>query len=184
MISHRITVVILIVTAMLLVAGCVGHTGNGKNRGNVPSTVVITSLSPTPIQTEPLQISPEGYYWIKIDHISDKYVDESFTITSTTNLSAGEEILVQVYSGTHFNGPKMQTWKFYGATGTVRVIQGINGSNTISFVIDSTTLYDSSPLEPDEYIVTEDALRQEASGSALFNVNPRPVRHPGIWDLW
>jgi hypothetical protein len=183
MISHRTTVVILIVTAMLLGAGCVEHAGNGKNMGNVPSTVLITSLSLTPIQTEPLQVSQEGYYWIKIDPISDKNVDESFTITSTTNLSAGEEILVQVYSGSHFNGPKMQTWEFYGATGTVRVIQGINGSNTISFVVDSTTLYNSSPLEPDDYIVTEDALIQQVTGTTLFHVNPRPVHYPGIWDL-
>ena len=32
---------------------------------------------------------------------------EVFTITATTNLSAGAEILVQVYSAKHFNGPKL-----------------------------------------------------------------------------
>jgi hypothetical protein len=177
-------VVIFILTAGLaLAAGCVGQVGEGKNIGNVPSTVFITSI-PIPVQIESPIVRQKGYYWIKIDPIGDKVVGENFTITSTTNISAGEEILVQVYSGTHFNGPKMQTWEFYGASGTVSVIQGSNGINTILFVVNSSTLYKSSPLEPDEYIVSEDAIRQDASTGILFNVNPHPVHHPGIWDLW
>jgi hypothetical protein len=170
MISHRTMVVILIVIAMLLEAGCVEHIGNGKNMGNVPSTVFVTSLSLTPVQTEPLQVSQDNY-WINIDPISDKYVGENFTVTSTTNLSAGEEILYQVYSGTHIHGPKIRTWEFYGATGTVRVIQGINGkNNTISFDVNLTTLYNSSPLEPDEYVITENAIVRDGAGTALFHV--------------
>ena len=36
--------------------------------------------------------------------------------------------------------------------------------NKISFDVDSST------FKPDEYIVTEDAVIQEATGTALFNV--------------
>jgi hypothetical protein len=104
-------------------------------------------------------------------------VGDIFTITSTTNLSAGEEILVQVYSATHSNGPKMQTWEFYGASGTVKVIQGSNGINTILFVVNSSTLYNSSPLKPDEYAVTEDAIIQPVTGTALFQVLPTSVSY-------
>jgi len=181
--SHRITLTfVLTIVAILLLAGCVGQDMEGKTMGNVPSTLIITPI-PTLRQIESPLVSREGY-WIRIDPISDKVVGENFTIISTTNVSAGEEILVQEYSAKHFNGPKMQTWEFYGASGTVKVIQGSNGINTILFVVNSSTLYKSSPLEPDEYIVSEDAIRQGASTGTLFNVNPRPVHHPGIWDLW
>ena len=166
----------LVLLAVLLAAGCVGQAENGKSAGNVTSPVPTTPSIATTTEIGRPQISQEGY-WIQIDPISDKFVGESFTITSTTNLSAGEEILVQVYSGTHFNGPKIQTWEFYGATGSVKVIQGNRGINTISFVVNSSTLYNSSPLQPDEYIVTEDAIIQPVTGTALFNVIPAPVSY-------
>jgi hypothetical protein len=166
-------VLILGLLVVLLTAGCVGHVGDGKSAGNVPSTVLITSSIPAPTQIETYQVPQEGY-WINIDPISDKYTGEVFTITSTTNLSVGTEVLVQVYSGTHFNGPKIQTWEFYGATGTVKVIQGNRGINSISFVVNSSTLSNSTPLQPDEYIVTEDAIIEPVTGTVLFNVLPAP----------
>jgi hypothetical protein len=169
----RVTLVLtLIIVVVLLVSGCVGQ-HDGVYAGNVTLPVSITSSIPTPIQIEPSQVPQEGY-WIKLDPISDKYVGESFTITSTTNLSVGTEVLVQVYTGTHFNGPKIQTWEFYGATGTVKVIQGNRGINTISFVVNSSTLSNSTPLQPDEYIVTEDAIIEPVTGTVLFNVLPAP----------
>jgi hypothetical protein len=184
MTALRSMFVILIITAgLVLAAGCMGQNWDGKTLGNVPSPVFITPI-PTLMQIESSVVPQESYYWIKIDPIGDKVVGETFTITSTTNVSTGEEILVQVYPANHFNGPKMQTWEFYGASGTVKVIQGSNGINTILFVVNSSTLYKTSPLEPGEYIVSEDAIRQDASTGILFNVNPRPVHHPGIWDLW
>jgi hypothetical protein len=170
---QTMVVLMLIIVAMLLAAGCVGQAENGKIAGNITLPVPITSSIPTPIQIEPSQVPQEGY-WINIDPISDKYTGEVFTITSTTNLSVGTEVLVQVYSGKHFNGPKMQTWEFYGATGSVKVIQGNRGINTISFVVNSSTLYNSTPLQPDEYIVTEDAILEPVTGTVLFNVLPAP----------
>lgn len=155
---------ILLLLAVLVGAGCVGQAEKGRSAGNVTLPVPITSSIPTPTQIETYQAPPNGY-WIKIDPISDKFVGESFTITSTTNLSVGTEILVLVYSATHFNGPKMQTWEFYGVTGTVKVIQGDRGINTISFVVNSSTLYNSTPLQPDEYAVTEDAIIQPVTGT-------------------
>ena len=178
-----IDVVLIVMVSVLLGSGCTGTTGDGSNVSHVPSLILTSPSIPTPTQIESPQVPQEGY-WIRIDPISDKYAGDIFTITATTNLSAGEEILVQVYSPTHFNGPKMQTREFYGATGTVIVIPGINGINTISFVVNSSTLYNSSPLKPDLYAVTADAVIQPVTGITLFNVNPRPVHHLGIWDLW
>lgn len=168
----RITLIlVLVMVAALLAAGCAGQTSDGKNMGNVPSTVLVTSI-PSLKQIESPIVHEEGYYWIKMDPISDKYTGENFTITSTTNLSAGDEILVQVYPSTFFPGPKMQSREFYGATGTVLVIQGRSGINTILFDVNSSTLYNSTPLKPDEYVASEDAIRLDASSGVLFNVLP------------
>jgi hypothetical protein len=177
MTSLRTMFIIVIASAVLvLAAGCMGQAETGKSDRNATSPVPTTPSISTITEIEPPQTSQEGY-WIKIDPIGDKQVGDIFTITSTTNLSAGEEILVQVYSATHFNGPKIQTWEFYGASSTVKVIQGSNGINTISFVVNSSTLYNSSPLQPDEYIVTEDAIIQPVTGTALFQVLPASVSY-------
>jgi hypothetical protein len=177
MTSLPIIFVILIVTAGLVLAGCVGQAENGKITGNVPTTVLITSSIPAPTHIEPSQV-PQEDYWIKINPIGDKHVGDIFTITSTTNLTVGRDILVQVYSSNFHPGIKMQTREFSGATGTVRVIQGMKGINTISFAVDSSTLYSSSPLKPDKYIVTEVSVIQPVIGTAFFNVLPAPEGTP------
>ncbi|MFA6332275.1 MAG: PGF-CTERM sorting domain-containing protein, partial [Methanoregula sp.] len=101
---------------------------------------------------------------IRIDTIGDKHVGDKFTITAQTNLAVDDEILVQVYSSSFKPTQKSQSGEFSGATGTVKVTKGDSGYNKISFDVDSST------FKPDEYIVTEDAVIQEATGTALFNV--------------
>jgi hypothetical protein len=155
----------LFIITVVLSVGCMGQTGDGKSAGNIISHVQTTASIPTPTLIDPYQVSQEGY-WIKIDPISDKQVGDIFTVTSTTNVSAGEEILVQVYSSTFFPGGQRE---FYGTFGAVEVNHGINGINTISFVVNT------SELKPDEYIVTNDAIRQDASSGVLFNVLPAPA---------
>jgi PGF-CTERM protein len=101
---------------------------------------------------------------IRIDAIGDKHVGDKFTITAQTNLAVDDEILVQVYSSSFKPTQKSQSGEFSGATGTVKVTKGDSGMNKISFDVDSST------FKPDEYIVTEDAVIQSATGTALFNV--------------
>jgi len=101
---------------------------------------------------------------IRIDAIGDKHVGDKFTITAQTNLAVDDEILVQVYSSSFKPTQKSQSGEFSGATGTVKVTKGDSGMNKISFYVDSST------FKPDEYIVTEDAVIQSATGTALFNV--------------
>ena len=101
---------------------------------------------------------------ITIVPIGDKHVGDKFTITSATNLAVDDEILVQVYSSSFKPTQKSQSGEFSGATGTVKVQKGDTGMNKITFDVDSST------FKPDEYIVTEDAVIQEATGTALFNV--------------
>ena len=101
---------------------------------------------------------------IQIDSIGDKHVGDKFTITAATNLAVDDEILVQIYSSSFKPTDKSQSGEFSGATGTVKVTQGSSGMNLISFDVDSST------FKPDEYIVTESAVIQDATGTALFNV--------------
>ncbi len=174
----RVTfVLILVMGAMLLAvvqltavprtAGGMGQVGDGKTSGNGISTVPITSPIPITVQNQTPQAN-KYIYWIMIDPISDKQVGETFTITATTNLSAGEEILVSVYSST-FSHVKVPKGEFNGVVGTVRVIQGEAGINRISFVVNSTV------LKPDEFIISETTWgKQIVTGTALFNVIPKP----------
>jgi len=101
---------------------------------------------------------------ITIDPIGDKHVGDKFTITATTNLAVDDEILVQVYSSSFNPTQKSQSGEFSGATGTVKVTKGDSGMNIISFDVDSST------FKPDEYLVSEAAVIQDATGTALFNV--------------
>jgi trimeric autotransporter adhesin len=101
---------------------------------------------------------------IRVDPIGDKHVGDKFTITAQTNLAVDDEILVQVYSSSFKPTQKSQSGEFSGATGTVKVTKGDAGMNKISFDVDSST------FKPDEYIVTESAVIQTATGTALFNV--------------
>jgi PGF-CTERM protein len=101
---------------------------------------------------------------ITVDAIGDKHVGDKFTITAKTNLAVDDEVLVQVYSSSFKPTQKSQSGEFSGATATVKVVKGDSGMNKISFDVDSST------FKPDEYIVTEDAVLQTATGTALFNV--------------
>jgi PGF-CTERM protein len=109
---------------------------------------------------------------IRIDPIGDKHVGDKFTINAQTNLAVDDEILVQVYSSSFKPTQKSQSGEFSGATGTVKVTKGDSGMNKISFDVDSST------FKPDEYIVTEEAVLQEAVGTALFNVLETQVATP------
>jgi trimeric autotransporter adhesin len=101
---------------------------------------------------------------ITIDPIGDRHVGDKFTITAQTNLAVDDEILVQVYSSSFKPTQKSQSGEFSGATGTVKVTKGDSGMNKISFDVDAST------FKPDEYIVTEEAVIQGTTGTALYNV--------------
>jgi hypothetical protein len=154
-------IIVIASGVLVLAAGCMGHVETGKSDMNVTSSVPPTSPIATTTEIEPSQISQEGY-WIKIDPISDKQAGDLFTINASTNLSAGNEILVQIYNSRIVRN-------ITGTLGTVKVIQGTGGINTISFVVNS------SEFKPDEYIVTEEALGLGTFDIAFFNIFQKPV---------
>jgi PGF-CTERM protein len=111
---------------------------------------------------------------ITIDPIGDRHVGDKFTVTAKTNLAVDDEILVQIYSSSFQPTQKSQSGEFSGATGTIKVTAGDGGLNALSFDVDAST------FKPDEYIVTMDAVVQDATGTALFNVleGPAPTAVP------
>ncbi|MGE5832623.1 MAG: MEMAR_RS02690 family S-layer glycoprotein [Methanomicrobiales archaeon] len=101
--------------------------------------------------------------WIRIDTISDHYVGDTFTITGTTNLAEGDQILMTVVSSSFQPTEKTQTGEFSGTSGTVTVQKG-DTYNTFSFDVDAST------FKPDEYLVTAESIEPSQTVTATFNV--------------
>ena len=105
---------------------------------------------------------------ITINPIGDHAVGDKFTVTGTTNLAVGDNVLFTIYSSSFQPTDKTQSGEFSGASGTVQVTQGTNGLNAISFDVDAST------FKPDEYLVTASSvglpITSQATGTALFNV--------------
>ena len=105
---------------------------------------------------------------ITVTPIGDHNVGDKFTITGTTNLAVGDNVLFTVRSSSFQPTDKTQGAAFAGASGTVQVTQGTSGLNAVSFDVDAST------FKPDEYLVTADSVglpnTNQAVGTALFNV--------------
>jgi hypothetical protein len=90
---------------------------------------------------------------ININPIGDKHVGDLFTVTAQTNLPAGSDILVQIYSSTTT-----------GARGLVKVINNNGNMNQISFDVDGST------FKPGIYTVIMNSMDQNVSGNIGFNI--------------
>jgi PKD repeat protein len=122
-----------------------------------------TTTSTRIITVEPeVTVAPASY--ITINAIGERCAGDMFTITATTNLAVGDEVLFQVYSSTFKPTTKTQSGEFYGATGTVKVQSGSGGRNTLSFDVDTST------FKPDEYIVDVQGIISTARATTLFTV--------------
>jgi trimeric autotransporter adhesin len=111
--------------------------------------------------------------WIRVDPVTIKR-GENFTITGTTNLAAGDELLVQVYPkwyvpmqcGCGALSPYLQMMldKSGGATGNIKVSKGSGRINTWAFDGKGET------LGPDEFRLRVDAVIQSADNVTDFRV--------------
>ena len=124
---------------------------------------------------------PGAKPFISVDPISDKNIGDKFTITGTTNLAPGTEILMQVYPASFESAATdpqtgAQSGTFTGATGTVEVTRGTGNTNTWSADVDL------SPFLPKEYLVNVSLLTGDAGkgdfstgspyGTTTFTVHP------------
>jgi hypothetical protein len=113
--------------------------------------------------------------FISVDPLNDKNAGDAFTITGTTNLPAGTDLMIQVYA-TSFEKSTSDTGEFSGAVGTVRVVSGNGGTNTWSMDVDT------SPFVPMEYLVNASVFTGNAAkgdfstgspfGTTTFTIRP------------
>ena len=166
-------IILFLVIIAVLVSGCViGERERDYAMSHMTPTDAQSSLmTPVaiPIPSTPI---PPPLSWIKIDPIGDKQEGDIFTITASTNLPVGSEILIRIDPPMQHSAK--QSREFSGGTDSVKVIQGTNGTNTISFIVNSTEFN----LVPDEYLITETIYKnstgrnEKITGYALFNIMP------------
>jgi trimeric autotransporter adhesin len=99
-----------------------------------------------------------------INPVGEHQVGEQFTITGSTNLAVGDNLMVEITSSSFKPTYKSQNAEFSGATGTVTVEQGTGPLNKWSFPVDATS------FKPDEYIVKVSGITVDVTGSTLFNI--------------
>jgi hypothetical protein len=95
-------------------------------------------------------------------------VGDSFTITGSTNLAAGDTLMVEIVSSSFKPTQKVQSGEFSGSAGTVQVMPGTNGYNRWSFDVDTST------FKPDEYLVKVSGVTIDVTGSTTFTLLERP----------
>lgn len=110
-------------------------------------------------------IPADSVQYIGIDPVADEHVGDVFTITGTTNLPAGTELLVQVYASS-FEKKASDTGEFSGAIGGVDVIAGSGGINTWSMDVDT------SVLVPMEYLVNVSVFTGDSGKGDFSTANP------------
>ncbi len=102
-----------------------------------------------------------------INPIGNRYIGDMFTITGSTNLAVGDDLLVEIYSSSFGPTHKLQSGEFSGSTGTVTVGPGTNGYNAWSFYVDT------SSFKADEYLVKVSGVTQDVVASTTFTVTER-----------
>ena len=102
-----------------------------------------------------------------INPIGDQHIGDTFTITGSTNLAVGDDLLVEIYSSSFGPTHKLQSGEFSGSTGTVTVGPGTNGYNEWSFYVDT------SAFKADEYLVKVSGVSQDVVASTTFTVTER-----------
>ena len=140
--------------------------GQGSLQGSDAATALVEAMNSPDID--------DTYYkltfmieepWIMIDAVGDKYVGETFTISGTTNLAVGDNLIVEATSSSFKPTEKTQSGAFSGASGTVLVTAGDkDGVNNWEFAVDA------SSFTPDEYIVTAEGVEAGVTATQTFNV--------------
>jgi hypothetical protein len=99
-----------------------------------------------------------------INPVGNHMVGEKFTISGSTNLAAGDNLMVEITSSSFEPTYKSQSAEFSGVAGMVKIEPGSGGLNTWSFPVDAST------FKPDEYIVKVSGITVDVTGSTYFNI--------------
>jgi hypothetical protein len=139
--------------------------GSGSLQGPDSAQALVNAIGSQNIDdtfaTYSFFISPPNAF---INPIGDHYVGDKFTISGSTNLAAGDDLMVEITSSSFKPTEKAQSGEFSGISGVVKVVQSTGGYNRWSFDVDATA------FKPDEYIVKVSGITQDVTGSTYFNI--------------
>ena len=99
-----------------------------------------------------------------INPVGDHVVGDKFTITGSTNLAVGNNLMIEIVSSSFKPSQKVQGAEFSGSAGIVTVEPGTDGLNRWSFDVDAST------FKPDEYIVKVSGTTNEVTGTTTFSI--------------
>lgn len=100
---------------------------------------------------------------ININAIADKNVGDKFDISGTTNLAAGDTVLIDVLSSSFKPTDKTQAGDFSGVSGSATIVKGDNG-NVWNFSVDA------SAFKADQYSVKVESIEASTSQTSTFNL--------------
>jgi hypothetical protein len=147
--------------------------GSGSLQGPDSALALVNAINSQNIDdlfaTYSFYISPPNAF---INPIGDHYVGDKFTISGSTNLAAGDELMVEITSSSFGPTKKSEGGEFSGSSGVVKVVEGSGGYNHWSYDVDATG------FRPDEYIVKVSGILQDVTGSSYFNIIEAPVALP------
>ncbi len=147
--------------------------GSGSLQGPDSAGALVSAISSQNIDdmftTYTFTVSPPAAF---IDPIGDHAVGERFTITGSTNLADGDNLMVEITSSSFRPTSKNAPAGFSGASGQVTVYPGTGGYNRWSFDVDA------SEFLADEYIVTVSGITVDVRGTATFNIVERVLPSP------
>ena len=170
-------ILVLLVAAVLLAAGCAGaqpaaiHPMNNSTTMASPVPTIIT-LAPVTLNRTPCPVSDNQSSWIMIDPVERIERGEIIRIKGTTNIPAGNHLVLNVYPGSFH--PHCRCCYDDQLTADVIIRGGESCANTFSFWFDSTNFV------PDEYIITVTYPENNSESNTLIvplfeNTTPLPV---------
>ena len=143
--------------------------GAGSLQGPASANALVTAISSQNVDdtftTYTFFISPPSAL---INPIGNHAAGDRFTISGSTNLAVGDQLMVEITSSSFQPTRKTADSGFSGSSGTVTVVPGPDGINHWSFDVDA------SAFKPDEYIVTVKGITVDVTGSTIFTIIERP----------
>jgi hypothetical protein len=109
-----------------------------------------------------ISISPAR---LMINPIGTKQVGDTFTISGSTNLAVGDDLIIEIIPPFQPTSKK-QSSGFYGVNGLVKVVPGAGTANSWFFDVDT------SAFTPGQYMVLVSGVLPVVKASATFNVVP------------
>ena len=156
----------------LVIASAVNEDATGTALFNVLPGVR-TEKVPKMNRTVHIPAKGEKYY-ITVDPVGDRYAGERFTITGSTNLPVGEDILVEVYTSSFTPTQKSESGEFSGATATTGNT-GSSGSPEYS-----TTNIQVAGVDEADIVKTDGTNIYAISGNTLRIVRAYPAEEARI----